>query len=46
MNPEPARIPRRKSRPQGQLLIDGKWCDASDGATLPTVDPTTEETIT
>ena len=46
MNQEPARIPQRSRLPRGQLLIDGKWRDASDGATLPTVDPTTEETIT
>jgi aldehyde dehydrogenase (NAD+) len=46
MNQEPARIPPRKRLPQGQLLIDGKWRNASDGATVPTVDPTTEETIT
>ncbi|MBC7926718.1 MAG: aldehyde dehydrogenase family protein [Bryobacteraceae bacterium] len=31
---------------RGQLLIDGKWRDAADGATMNTVDPTTEEVIT
>jgi aldehyde dehydrogenase (NAD+) len=41
-----AHIPQRKRFPRGQLLIDGQWRDASDGATLPTLDPTTEETIT
>jgi acyl-CoA reductase-like NAD-dependent aldehyde dehydrogenase len=25
----------------GQLLIDGRWCDAADGATLPVTDPCT-----
>lgn len=29
--------------PPGQLLIDGHWCDASDGATLPITDPSTGE---
>jgi aldehyde dehydrogenase (NAD+) len=46
MNQEPAQIPQRKRLPRGQLLIDGKWRDASDGITVPTIDPTTEETIT
>jgi aldehyde dehydrogenase (NAD+) len=46
MNQEPVRMPQRKRLASGQLLIDGKWRDASDGATLPTVDPTTEEAIT
>lgn len=32
--------------PRGQLLIDGRWRDASDGATMPTIDPTTEAVIT
>ena len=41
-----AHIPQRKRFPRGQLLIDGQWRDALDGATLPTLDPTTEETIT
>ena len=41
-----AQLPQRKRFPRGQLLIDGQWRDASDGATLPTLDPTTEETIT
>jgi aldehyde dehydrogenase (NAD+) len=39
-------ILQRKKVPQGQLLINGKWRDASDGATMPTVDPTTEEITT
>src|SRR5258708_36635340 len=38
--------PKRKKTPGGQLLIDGKWCDGKDGATMPTLDPTTEEVIT
>ena len=38
--------PKRKSVPKGKLLINGQWRDASDGATMPTVDPTTEEKIT
>jgi acyl-CoA reductase-like NAD-dependent aldehyde dehydrogenase len=39
-------IPSRKPIPKGQLLINGQWRDASDGATMPTFDPTTEEKIT
>jgi len=39
-------IPRRKSLPRGQLMINGKWRDAGDGATMPTSDPTTEQVIT
>jgi phenylacetaldehyde dehydrogenase len=27
----------------GQLLIDGRWCDAAGGATLPVIDPSTGE---
>lgn len=46
MNQQPARIPPRKRLPRGQLMIDGTWRNASDGATVPTVDPTTGETIT
>jgi aldehyde dehydrogenase (NAD+) len=38
--------PKRKKIPRGQLLIAGKWCDGKDGATMPTLDPTTEEVIT
>ena len=38
--------PVRKPVPKGQLLIDGKWRDAADGATMPTSDPTTEQVIT
>ena len=30
--------------PKG-LLIDGKWREASSGATLPVVDPSTGETL-
>jgi len=30
----------------GQLMINGKWRDAGDGATMPTSDPTTEQVIT
>src|SRR5579863_1276954 len=41
-----ASIPERKKLPTGQLLIDGKWCDAVQGATMSTFDPTTEEKIT
>src|SRR5579871_4713528 len=41
-----AAIPKRVSLPKGQLLIDGKWRDASGGATTPTFDPMTEEKIT
>src|SRR5579872_4325704 len=39
-------IPQRKALPKGQLLINGKWRDATGGATMPTFDPTTEEKIT
>jgi aldehyde dehydrogenase (NAD+) len=39
-------IPRRKSLPRGQLMINGKRHDAEDGATMPTSDPTTEQVIT
>jgi aldehyde dehydrogenase (NAD+) len=38
--------PTRKPMPKGQLLIDGRWRDAADGATMPTTDPTTETVIT
>ena len=38
--------PVRTAMPKGQLLIDGRWRDASDGATMPTTDPTTEAVIT
>jgi len=38
--------PSRKPIPPGRLFIDGKWRDASDGATMTTSDPTTEEVIT
>jgi succinate-semialdehyde dehydrogenase/glutarate-semialdehyde dehydrogenase len=33
------------SYPKVQLLIDGKWCDAASGRTLPVVNPATGETI-
>ena len=39
-------LPTRKPVAKGQLLIGGKWRDASDGATMPTTDPTTEQVIT
>ncbi|WP_233808190.1 aldehyde dehydrogenase family protein [Paraburkholderia sp. HP33-1] len=39
-------LPQRKRMPRGQLLIDGTWRDASDGSTLSSIDPTTEETVT
>jgi aldehyde dehydrogenase (NAD+) len=39
-------LPRRKDVAPGQLLINGKWCDASDRATMTTSDPTTERVIT
>lgn len=42
MSPNPTRIPL----PKGQLLIDGRWRDAADGGTMPTIDPTTEAVIT
>lgn len=38
--------PSRRPMAKGQLLIDGKWRDAQDGATMQTVDPTTEAVIT
>jgi len=38
--------PTRKEIPPGRLFIDGKWCDAQDGATMTTTDPTTEAVIT
>jgi len=31
--------------PKVQLLIDGKWCDAASGRTLPVVNPATGETV-
>jgi len=36
----------RKKIAAGQLLIDGRWTNASDDATMPTTDPTTESKIT
>lgn len=41
-----AAVPKRKTIPPGQLLINGRWRDAVDGTTMPTFDPTTEEKIT
>jgi aldehyde dehydrogenase (NAD+) len=41
-----AGIPQRQPMPRGQLLINGKWRDSSDGATMNTSDPTTETVIT
>ena len=38
--------PQRKPVAAGQVLIDGHWRDAADGATMPTTDPTTEQVIT
>jgi aldehyde dehydrogenase (NAD+) len=39
-------VPRRRPLPPGQLLIDGTWRDAADGAVMTTTDPTTEAIIT
>jgi aldehyde dehydrogenase (NAD+) len=39
-------VPKRKKIPEGKLLINGQWRDATDGATMATYDPTTEEKIT
>jgi aldehyde dehydrogenase (NAD+) len=41
-----AAIPKRIPIPKGQLLINGKWRDARDGASMTTSDPTTEQVIT
>jgi aldehyde dehydrogenase (NAD+) len=38
-------IQQRQTLPTGQLLIGNEWCHASDEATMPIIDPTTEETI-
>ena len=38
--------PKRKQVSPGQLLINGKWRDASSGETMATSDPTTETVIT
>lgn len=43
---EPSTIVKRKAIPQGQLLINGRWVDAIDSATMTTSDPTTEAVIT
>ena len=42
----PHATPKRKKVARGQLLINGQWRDAKDGATMATTDPTTEEIIT
>ena len=39
-------LPQRKAIAPGQLLIDGKWVDSADGATMAVTDPTTESVIT
>ena len=39
-------IPQRRQLPKGQLLINHQWRDAADGATMPMIDPTTEEVTT
>jgi aldehyde dehydrogenase (NAD+) len=43
--PHPSR-PQRQAIPPGQLLINGQWVDAVDGATTDVTDPTTEASIT
>jgi acyl-CoA reductase-like NAD-dependent aldehyde dehydrogenase len=40
-----AAAPKRAAIATGKLLINGRWRDASDGATMPTTDPTTEQKI-
>ena len=45
LTPHPGQ-PVRQPVPKGQLLINGQWRDAADGATMPTTDPTTEAVIT
>jgi len=30
---------------QHRMYVDGKWCDADSGRTLPVINPATEETI-
>jgi len=37
---------RTTTLPPGRLFIDGEWREAASGATFPTVDPATGETIT
>lgn len=39
-------LPKRRPVEKGQLLINGRWRDSSNGETMATVDPTTEEAIT
>ena len=41
-----AATPARQTVQPGKLLIGGKWCDSSDGSTMTTFDPTTEDPIT
>jgi len=43
--PHPS-VPIRKSIAKGQLLINGKWRDSSNGEMMTTTDPTTEAEIT
>ncbi len=45
-NTTTTKIPKRKPVPRGQLLIDGKWRDSSNGETMPNYDPTTEAETT
>lgn len=40
------RVPIRKSIAKGQLLINGKWRDSSNGEMMATTDPATEAEIT
>src|SRR5262245_9405735 len=42
----PKRTHRRMKVPQGQLLIDGRWCAAESRETMPNFDPTTESETT
>jgi aldehyde dehydrogenase (NAD+) len=42
---QPINLPQRKSIPNGQLLIGGKWVDGKSGETTSVLDPTTEEHI-
>ena len=45
VEPQPHQ-PKRKAIAVGQLLINGKWVDATAGETMAVTDPTTEATIT
>ena len=42
----PGNLPLGDAVSPGRLFIDGKWSDAADGATKPTINPATEEKIT